>query len=157
MKRMGFWICLAMVLVEFTSCAGLRQTMERPRINIANVRPREIKLFEQVFDLELRILNPNDAPLPINGLAFDLELNEKRFATGVSSDSITVDRFGSAVVHVQAVTTFWGFLRQVADLQQTRTPRVTYRIKGIVYSGSPRVKIPFEDSGEFSIPIDLSK
>jgi len=157
MKRMVFWLCLAMLGVELTACAGLHQSMERPRINIANVRPREIKLFEQVFDLELRILNPNDAPLPIDGLAFDLEVNEKRFATGVSSDSVTVDRFGSAVVHVQAVTTFWGFLRQVADLQQTRTPRVTYRIKGIVYSGTPRVKIPFEDSGEFTIPIDLSK
>jgi len=37
--------------------------MERPRINIANVIPRDIKLFEQVFDLELRIQNPNDTPL----------------------------------------------------------------------------------------------
>jgi hypothetical protein len=42
--------------------------MERPRINIANVIPRDIKLFEQVFDLELRIQNPNDTPLEINGL-----------------------------------------------------------------------------------------
>ena len=96
--------------------------MERPRINIANVMPRDIKLFEQVFDLELRIQNPNDTPLEVNGLAFELELNDKRFATGVSNQSLVIDRLSSDVIHVEAITTLVGFLRQVAEYQQTQRP-----------------------------------
>jgi LEA14-like dessication related protein len=88
--------------------------MERPRINIANVTPREIKVFEQVFDLELRVQNPNDSPLPINGLEFELQINDRRFATGVSNQSVTVNGLESAVIRVEAVTSLWSILQQIA-------------------------------------------
>ena len=150
------WCLIALVLLLF-GCAALYQSMERPRINIANVMPRDIKLFEQVFDLELRIQNPNDMPLEVNGLAFELELNDKRFATGVSNQSLVIDRLSSDVIHVQAITTLVGFLRQVAEYQQTPNPRVTYRIKGSIYSGSAGTKVHFDDSGEIKIPIEPQK
>jgi LEA14-like dessication related protein len=150
------WCLIALVLLLF-GCAALYQSMERPRINIANVMPRDIKLFEQVFDLELRIQNPNDRPLEVNGLAFELELNDKRFATGVSNQSLVIDRLSSDVIHVEAITTLVGFLRQVAEYQQTQNPRVTYRIKGSIYSGSAGTKVHFDDSGEIKIPIEPQK
>ncbi len=157
MKLIGCALCLLIALSGFVSCSALFQTLERPRINIANITAREVKVFEQVFDLELRIQNPNDVSLEINGLAFELEVNGKRFATGVSAQNITVNRFSSAVIHVEAITTLWVFLRQIAEYQQTRTPRVTYRLKGSIYSGAPSVKLPFDDSGEFTIPIEPSQ
>jgi len=72
----------------------------------------------------------------------------------VSNQNVTVDRLSSAVLHVEAITTLWGFLGQIAEYQQTRTPRVTYRIKGSIYSGSPSVRLPFDDGGEFTVPIE---
>ena len=41
--------------------------MERPRITLADATPKEMKRFEHVFDLELRIENPNESALPIKG------------------------------------------------------------------------------------------
>ena len=147
---------IALVLLLF-GCAAFQQSMERPRINIANIMPRDIKLFEQVFDLELRIQNPNDTPLEVNGLAFDLELNGKRFASGVSNQSLVIDRLSSDVIHVEAITTLVGFLRQVAEYQETQNPRVGYRIVGSIYSGSSNVKLRFDDVGEVKIPIEPPK
>ena len=80
MKRVALSLCLVILGFSLSCCTWMQSSMERPRINIANIVPREIKLFEQVFDLELRIQNPNDTPLAVNGLAFELELNDKRFA-----------------------------------------------------------------------------
>ena len=157
MNKASSRCCLIVLALLMFGCAGLYQSMERPRINIANIIPRDIKLFEQVFDLELRIQNPNDTPLEINGLAFELELNDKRFATGVSNQSLVIDRLSSDVIHVQAITTLVGFLRQVAEYQQTKDPRVTYRIKGSIYSGSTGTKLHFDDSGEIKIPIEPTK
>jgi LEA14-like dessication related protein len=157
MKWIACTLCLLTAFSSLSGCSGLFRTLERPRINIANITPREVKLFEQVFDLELRIQNPNDSPLEINGLAFELEINDKRFATGVSNQNIAVDRLSSAVIHVEAITTLWGVLRQIAEYQQTRTPRVTYRIKGSIYSGSPSVRLPFDDSGEFKVPVEATQ
>ena len=154
MKWIAYALCLSIAFSSLVGCSGLLQTLEHPRINIANITAREVKVFEQVFDLELRIQNPNDLPLEINGLAFEMEVNDKRFATGVSNQNVTVDRLSSAVVHVEAITTLWGVLRQIAEYQQTRTPRVTYRIKGSIYSGSPSVRLPFDDIGEFIIPVE---
>jgi LEA14-like dessication related protein len=155
-KASSRWCLIALVLLLF-GCAALYQSMERPRINIANVMPRDIKLFEQVFDLELRIQNPNDTPLEVNGLAFELELNDKRFATGVSNQSLVIDRLSSNVIHVEAITTLVGFLWQVAEYQQTKSPRLSYRITGSVYSGSAGTKLHFDDSGEINIPIEPPK
>jgi len=154
MKWIANVLCLLTIVSALSGCAGLFRAMEHPRINIANITAREVKVFEQVFDLELRIQNPNDSPLEINGLVFEIELNDKRFATGLANQQVTVDRFSSTVIHVQAVTTLWGLLRQIAQYQQTRTPRVTYRIKGAIYSGSPSIRLPFDDSGEFTIPVE---
>ncbi len=153
MKWKALCFCLLILGFSLIGCSGLFRTMEPPRINLVNVTPKEIKLFEQVFDLELRVQNPNEAALSINGLAFELEINDKRFATGVSNENVTVDGFSSLVIHAQAVTTSWGFLQQIAQLQRTGTPLGTYRIRGAIYSGSPSVKLPFDNSGEFKPPV----
>jgi LEA14-like dessication related protein len=157
MKWIATALCLLTAFSSLAGCSGLFRTLERPRINIANITAKETKLFEQVFDLELRIQNPNDLPLEINGLTFEMEVNDKRFATGVSNQIVMVDHLSSAVIHVEAITTLWGFLRQIAEYQQTRTPRVAYRIKGSIYSGSPSVRLPFDDGGEFMVPIEPSQ
>ena len=154
MKWIANALCLLIAFSSLAGCSGLFRALERPRINIANIIAREVKVFEQVFDLELRIQNPNDLPLEINGLVFEMEVNDKRFATGVSNQNVTVDRLSSAVIHVEAITTLWGLLRQIAEYQQTQTPRVTYRIKGSIYSGSPSIRLPFDGSGEFMVPIE---
>ena len=157
MKGKALWFCLLILGSSLTGCSGLFRTIEPPRINIVNVTPKEVKLFEQVFDLELRVQNPNEAALEINGLAFELEINDRRFATGVSNEKATVDPFSSLVIHVQAVTSAWGILQQIAQLQRTGTPLGTYRIKGAIYSGSPSVKLPFDNSGEFKFPVGPAK
>ena len=157
MKWIALCLCLLILGSSLIGCSGLFRTMERPRINIVNVTPKEFKLFEQVFDVELRVQNPNESALSINGLAFELEINDRQFATGVSDESATVDRLSSLVIHVQAVTSISGILQQIAHLQRTGTPLVTYRIKGIIYSGSPSVKLRFDDSGEIKIPIEPAK
>ena len=157
MKRPLFCSCLLVFLSALAGCTWMQTSMERPRLHIANVTPSEIKLFEQVFDLDLRIENPNDSPLAINGLTFELEINEKPFASGVSDQVLTVGRFGSDIIRVKAFTSLWSLVRQIADLQKTGTPRMSYRIKGALYVGSPSVKLPFDDSGEMKIPVDPAK
>jgi LEA14-like dessication related protein len=157
MRSLACFLILVMIASSLTGCALMRHGMESPRINISNVTPREVTFFEQVFDLELRIQNPNDSPLEVNGLAFDLELNDRRFATGVSKQSLFIDRLSSGVIRVEALTTLWGFIQQVAEYQRTKAPRVAYRLKGNLYVGSPSFKLPFDDSGEIQIPIEPTK
>jgi LEA14-like dessication related protein len=144
----GFWLA---------GCSTMQHAMVPPRISIANVTPREVRLLEQLFELELRIQNPNDFPLAINGLTFDLRLNDRPFATGVSNERFVVDRLSSGVIRVEALTTLRSFIEQVVEYQRTKAPRVAYRLTGDLYVGSPSVKVPFDDRGEIHIPVDPSR
>jgi hypothetical protein len=56
-------------------CAHLLGTADNPRVNIASLTPKDMKLFEQVFLMDLRVMNPGNKELVINGLAFNLEVN----------------------------------------------------------------------------------
>ena len=157
MRRIGFCVWTLIFAVGLSCCTWMGTSMERPRITIANITPREMKLFEQLFDLDLRIQNPNESPLAINGLTFELELNEKLFASGVSDQNVIVGRFSSDIIRVKTVTSLWSILRQVAGVQRTGIPRVTYRIKGAIYAGSPSIKLRFDDAGEIQIPVEPTK
>lgn len=133
------------------ACASL--SLEPPRINIANVTMKEMKLFEQVYDLELRIQNPNDSDLDVTGLNFDLDINDKFFGSGISDQRLTISRLSSGLIRVEAVTTLVGFARQVLGVATAGLTRVSYRIKGTLFVGTPTTRLPFDDKGEMDFPV----
>jgi LEA14-like dessication related protein len=141
-------IMALITLFLLAGCAHLGKA-DKPRVNIANITPKEVKLFEQVFDLELRVMNPSDKGLAINGLVFDLEVNGQPFASGVSNHRFTIEPFSSYVLQVEAVTTLGNMLRQVIKAQREEFSGLTYRLKGSFHSETATFKIPFDGTGEF--------
>jgi LEA14-like dessication related protein len=127
--------------------------MEPPKIGIVNITPKDVAVFEQVFDVQLRIQNPNDQELGINGIRFDIELNDKEFGNGMSGQQVKVPRFGSEMVNVEVITSLGSFLRQVQELNKSGAGKLRYRLKGTAFVVSPRsFKLPFDAKGE----VDLS-
>jgi LEA14-like dessication related protein len=150
MKQRIFMVIRTFLLMFLLSgCAHLLATADNPRVNIASLKPKEMKLFEQIFVTELRVMNPGDKELVINGLAFNLEVNGQPFARGVSNESFTVGPFASHVVQVEAVTTLASLLRQIVQAQKEESSGFTYHLKGYFHSGSSAVRIPFDEMGEF--------
>ncbi len=150
MKRRIFVMLRTFIPIFFLAgCAHLLGTADNPRVNIASLTPKDMKLFEQVFVMELRVMNPGDKELVINGLAFTLEVNGQTFARGVSNESFTVGAFASHIVQVEAVTTLASLLRQIVQAQKEEFSGFTYRLKGYFQSAPSAVRIPFDETGEF--------
>jgi len=150
MKQRIFMIFRTFIpMFLLAGCAHLSGTADNPRVNIASLTPKEMKLFEQIFVMELRVTNPGDKELVINGLAFDLEVNGQPFATGVSNESFTVGPFASHVVQVEAVTTLASMLGEIVQAYKEEFSRFKYRLKGYFHSGSSAIRIPFDETGEF--------
>lgn len=148
---------VAPVVVLMASCSTMPKDFETPRVNIADLTPKDMAIFEQRFDVKLRIQNPNNVDLSINGLRFDIELNEREFANGMSGQRVTVPRFGSEVVDVEVFTTLASFLRQVQDLNAGTGQKVRYRLKGTAFVDSPGTfKAPFDESGEIDLNFGAS-
>ena len=148
-------VFLPLIVLCVTACATVPSDIESPKISIANIEPKDFAVMEQVFDVRLRIQNPNDQELGINGLKFDIELNDKEFGNGMSGQQITVPRFGSEMVNVEVITSLGSFLRQFQELNKSGVGKVRYRLKGTAYVVSPSsFKLPFDEKGEVDLGLD---
>ena len=142
----------ASMAVLTAACSTMPKEYETLRVHIADMTPKEMAIFEQRFDVKLRIQNPNDAEFSINGLRFDIELNDREFANGMSGQRVAVPRFGSEVVDVEVFTTLASFLRQVQELNAGAGQKVRYRLKGTAFVESPGTfKAPFDEQGEIEL------
>ena len=144
---------LALGALLVTGCATVPSDMEAPKFTVADITPIDVAVFEQRFDVQLRIRNPNDTDLGLKGLRCEIELNDQEFGIGLSGQKVTVPRFGSEVVHVEVITGLGSFIRQFQEINKSGMGKVRYRLKGTAFAESPsRVKFPFDEKGV----IDLS-
>jgi LEA14-like dessication related protein len=131
------------------ACSSVPRDFDPPRMSLANIAPKEVGLFEQRYDVQLRIQNPNDMDIHISGLRFDLELNDQEFANGMSGQRVSVPRFGSELVNVDVTSGLGGFLAQVQQFNRSGMSKARYRMKGTAFVDSPsRFKAPFDEKGE---------
>ncbi len=120
-------------------------------VTIADIRPIDMNLLEQRYAVKVRVLNPNDVDIAFDGVAFDVELNGKLFARGVSNQGGVVPRFGEAVIDLQVVSGLQNILQQILELQQSGRPGFSYRVKGRL-SAAGGLVIPFDTKGEWQLP-----
>ena len=146
------WVLLVLAAA---GCAGLPSGMEAPSITISDFGVGSVSLFEQQFNLRLRVQNPNTEDLRVDGIAFDLEINGEPFAKGVGNQAVLVPRFGSGFIAVEAVSTLGSMLKQFGKLMSDQ-PGFKYRIKGTLSIGGG-TRIPFDRRGEFDTGLTGSK
>lgn len=138
-------------LASLAGCAMIAGKIDPPAVHIASLSLTGATLFEQQYKLGLRLQNPNDFDLPIEGLSYEIELNDKPFAKGVSSRPVTVPRRGSALLEVEGFSTLGDLLRQYKQLAKGELKGLRYRIRGkLSLQGGPNV--PFERKGEIGLP-----
>ena len=56
---------LLLGLVFLVGCVGPGKKLEPPQITLTNIQVQEIKVFESVFQIDLRVVNPNDVDIDI--------------------------------------------------------------------------------------------
>lgn len=139
--------CLSLLLI---SCASVMKKPEPPRVGIAGLEILEVGLFEQRYLLSLRLQNPNDFALDVNGMDYEVFLNDRSFAHGVNHNSVTLPAFGEDVLEVEVISSLSNMLDQLRGLESGYNQPLSYRILGGVKINNWPVKIPFEFKGEIA-------
>ena len=154
MKKLtgGALLGMALILALIMGCTALPQKAEAPRVSITAIDLVDAGVLEQRYQIKLRVQNPNDFDFSINGLQFEIKLNGKSFATGVSNHAVNVPRFGSAVLNLEAMSTLAGLARQLKEIAESKTPTASYGIMGKVHLAQPAISLPFHEEGEITLP-----
>ncbi len=137
-----------LAVLGLLGCAGMRaEDVIPPDVQLVNIVPKNATLFEQELRIDLRIINPNDFDLPLDGMTFDLRVNGDRVARGTSSDSVTIPRLGDDVMEVTTRTSSLAIVRQMINPPHGGV--YEYEIKGSVFlKGFGRRKVDFQRKGE---------
>jgi LEA14-like dessication related protein len=145
------WLLRFLLLSLLAACSSLSGSFEKPSVSLAGLSVGEIGLLEQRFVLSLRVTNPNDVSLAINGVQLNLDVNGKHFAEGVSNEAVTLPKLGSVLVKLNVTTSLNTFIQQFNALQASGKP-IAYRIKGKLFLPLRPDGVSFERQGEVNLP-----
>jgi LEA14-like dessication related protein len=136
-------------LLALVGCSGLPEPL---KVSLAGVDRLEGAGMEARFMARMRVQNPNDAAIVYDGVAVEVDLNGRSFASGVSDAKGEVARFGEGLVEVPVTVPAAGIVRQVLGLFTAIPEKLTYRIRGFLNTGTFG-RVPFDSTGE----LDLAK
>jgi len=143
---------LAVVLALFAvaGCASIA-SLQAPEVQVTSLQmlDPEPGSLEQRFAIGLRLINPNNRAIAVEGLDFELDLNNLRLARGVTSSAFDLPRLGEAETVVVVTTSLFDVLRQAMDLAGRRDATMDYRLRGRLHLGSGFVRtLPFDHQGK---------
>ena len=105
--------------------------------------------------VKLRIQNPNDSPLDINGVAVQMDVQGKRFATGVSDAVVNIPRFGEAIVGVPvSISVFRIASQAIGVMTKEYRGKLAYEMTGKL-AGPAFNSVHFESNGELTLPVEI--
>ena len=116
-------------------CAALSGG-DSPKVNFAGVESLSGEGMELRFTVKLRVQNPANAPLEIDGLSLTLAVRGMDFASGVSAIKTTVPRFGEALLSVPVTVPATAVLRQAWAFPNSRDVRkIEFELSGRLGAG----------------------
>jgi LEA14-like dessication related protein len=145
------YLAAALLVLALAGCAGMRYR-EPVRVNVVDLQPLPGQGLEIRFNVKLRVQNPNETPIDYDGLALELEVNGKPFATGVSDRKGSVPRFGDALIDIPVSVPAVSAVRQVLGLVTDAAPdSLPYVLHGRL-GGGPLGAITFTETGTLRLP-----
>lgn len=147
-------MALAFGMFLLCGCACLRHS-EPLDVILAGVEPLQGEGLELRMLVKLRIQNPNDAPIDFNGVSVHLDVQGRRFATGVGSAAGSVPRFGETIVSVPVSISIFRIARHtVAVITNEYRGKLEYEMTGLL-AGPAFNSARFHSKGEFTLPEEL--
>ena len=138
-------IGLCVIACFAAGCASTGITVEKPGVSLSNVEVADIDLDGQTFVLNFDVVNPNPFPLPIRSIAYGVELDGFRFASGETQGGFTVPANGDSRFEI------------IVDVDLMRTaPQLMFIVRDGIYRDVPyalegrfAVDVPFVDPVSF--------
>lgn len=144
-------VALLLGLLLFPVACATVDDVKSPTVSLVQVEMGRTGLLSQELVLTLRVGNPNDFAIPLEGLALSVAVNGRDLADGLSDETVTLPRLGYADVTVLATASTLGVIRELISLGSEAT--LDYGISGTAYVGTPlgRRAVPYDKTGTFSI------
>jgi len=151
-SSMGRFLAIALLGAALGACAKMGGLTEAPRVSLVSIAPVDLQLFEQRFRVTLRVQNPNSRDIVIRGLDYEIVVNGKIFAQGVSGKPVSVPAWGENTAELEVVSTLQRVMEQIEALGARGTPSIDYAISGHASVDGVPFAVPFDYQGTLTLP-----
>lgn len=133
-------------------CSLFVPKLETPQLSVVNVELQKADLWEQRMKVRMRVVNPNDRPIPVKGLTCALEIAGQELAHGVSGASFNVPALGEAEFDMNMTANMASAIIKLLGRGSDVGDEVEYRVSGKISLSEGWLRsIPFEDRGKFKL------
>ena len=131
-------------------CASLGG-LESPELTLVQVVPVDATVFETTLDVRLRIANPNPEAITFEGASFKLTLDGRKIGRGMTAETVSVDRFGTAVIPLTFHVSNTSVLLRLQEILEAQA--VSYGVSGKLYlrRGGGTRKIKVQSTGRIDL------
>jgi LEA14-like dessication related protein len=145
---------LAMLAAALLGACAVAPGRDPVQVTVAGIESLPGEGLELRMLVKLRVQNPNDAPLDYNGVYLKLDVLDKTFATGVSSERGSVPRYGETVIGVPVtVSALRMATYALRVLDGKPIDKINYKLEGKL-EGTGFGSTRFQAQGELALPGD---
>lgn len=119
---------LIFMFLMSSGCATL-QNLKDLEVSLLAIEPIPTQGMAARFKLKLLVVNPNNIPLPIEGVHFKFEVADSKLFSGVGNNIPTIEAYGETEVEVNASMSLFGLVQLVTKLGTLTNQPINYRLK----------------------------
>jgi LEA14-like dessication related protein len=143
--------CTVLATALMAGCASIPK-QDPLQVTVAGIESLPGEGMELRLLVKLRVQNPNDAAVDYDGVALNLDVQGKTFASGVSDEVGSVPRFGEAIVQVPVTVSMLRMVRQfLGSLDGKPVDTISYSMHGKLHGARLFGTQRFKSSGSFSL------
>jgi LEA14-like dessication related protein len=104
-------------------------TYEEPSVEIVSFKALPVTGFEQNFEIGLKLVNPNNFALPLNGISYQLNVADETLAHGVAKNIPTTEAYGESRFMVPVSTSLLKGIKVISALMKNKNQGINYQLK----------------------------
>lgn len=122
------WLFTVLLL---SACSFMAEPiLQKPDIQLRDIRLKRATLLEQEFVIDFSVKNPNAIDLPVRSLTYRIQLNEIALFKGESAHDFVVPAKSSATFSVTVHSNLWRHLRNIRQMLDEPNRPVRYQLDG---------------------------
>ncbi|BCA78425.1 LEA type 2 family protein [Desulfuromonas sp. AOP6] len=146
--RLALYLSLFILMA---GCAGLDPSFETPTVGIRSFRVLPSAGMAPNFEIGLHIVNPNRAPLKLEGIVYTVRLEGQRVLMGVANDLPEIAPYGEGDVTLNASADLLSSINLFASLMQQARDTFAYELEATLDIGRFRPRLQVREKGEISL------
>ena len=125
---MRFWLLVVIICsLSISGCASL-QPLKSPEVSLVSIQGGKSQGLSAGFVLRLKVTNPNNIDLTIDGMHFVLDISDRKVLSGVSNNIPTLLAYSETIVDVNARVGLFEIIKLAKHFAKNTDKNINYHL-----------------------------